>query len=175
MAMSMMRSSGIGGTRTYRRYKGSLTTSSAKPLVPVIRREWRMRPSRASRKPQRLGSGRKEKARSACRARRWGGATVWKPWTSKNPSTEGAWRDLKRRRNARAETTRRKDAQAADARVRSAASLSRRKISSNSSSGKGGCAAAGAAAIRRAAEAAISWFDDSLNGGPRKMADLVAI
>ena len=59
------RSSSMRGILTYRRCRGSQTRKSSKAIAAEMRRERRTRPSRAWRKLHALGSGRKEKVKSA--------------------------------------------------------------------------------------------------------------
>ncbi|EAZ15232.1 hypothetical protein OsJ_30650 [Oryza sativa Japonica Group] len=143
------------GIRTYRRCKGSQTTTSPPGALEV---ETRKRPSRTSRGSQREpvgGAGRKEKAKSAvgaARAERWGGgAERWGGSAGRNrphglakcpmsPRRAGAWRARMRRRKARPEMRRRNVAQAAEARARSTGSSRWRKISTSISSGRAGAA-----------------------------------
>ncbi|BAT09806.1 Os10g0135833 [Oryza sativa Japonica Group] len=153
--MSDVRPSGMEGIRTYRRCKGSQTTTSPPGALEV---ETRKRPSRTSRGSQREpvgGAGRKEKAKSAvgaARAERWGGgAERWGGSAGRNrphglakcpmsPRRAGAWRARMRRRKARPEMRRRNVAQAAEARARSTGSSRWRKISTSISSGRAGAA-----------------------------------
>jgi hypothetical protein len=156
-----MRSSGMRGIMTYRRYRGSQTTKSSNRISMEMSRERRTRPSRAWRKCHEKGFGTKEKTKSAaCPSARASGAVRWGGPAGKNrryplevmsPRIPGERRDRKRRRNWGSETMRRKEEQAAEARTRSTAASRRRKMYSQISSGrKTGCAAGPLAARRRA-------------------------
>uniref|UniRef100_A0A8R7R6P3 Uncharacterized protein n=1 Tax=Triticum urartu TaxID=4572 RepID=A0A8R7R6P3_TRIUA len=133
------RASGTGGSRTYRRCRGSHTASSlqigGRASFPWSRPR-RTRPSRTSIGIQRQWEGRKEKEKSAALASAraagaagWGGSAGWKPSRSMKARNRGAWRRRKRRRKEASLARRRKAGQAAEARARSSGSGNRRRIS----------------------------------------------